>query len=637
MEEFNMFGLQWPKGTNGMSMLSYLLVRDSWHEDYPKNGVNAEREVTRLSFDECCNVDKEDDGDVNSLKGWDEVVELCESRGGVAPSRLWVLYVFAEAAIDEYDKLVVRSPWLDDMLEAILSNEFVSLAGCASSGKSYAVGFYAVMFFIASPTDTLMFVTSTSIKGAQLRVWKTISSIWNAIPFAGDYGELVHSKCMIRGFEKGKPADHLGIHIVAAGSGSEQAAEDRLIGSKADRLYLFADELPQLPKQVIIAASTNLVNGSEEQPFKMVAMGNPFLMTDAFGEMSKPVDGWDSVSEGVYEWKTDRGVVKRYDSERSPNFINGKETLRYGWLPKSKIIALAKKQYGEKSLPFYRQYKAFWFREASTETVYSEGDIVMGLGLETWDLERDGEIMKETKIAGADPSYTQGGDVFPFVYGRVIETNKGHTLVQVDGVINLDDMGTEENKDTPRTYRSVTQLQELCSKHNISPDNFGYDGTGAGVTFADVITSEWSGLPLNIQFGGNASALPAGINDSRPASEVYSNRVTELWVRGKGMFAEKMIRGLPQACLEQMVVRRWNTATRSGAKKIGVERKLDMKAREGRSPDEADAFFVMLEVAIQRGLIPQMANKRVIARTLPNWKKMAQFHNINEASDMWLE
>ena len=43
----------------------------------------------------------------------------------------------------------------------------------------------------------------------------------------------------------------MGLRLIAAGSGSSQDAYDKLIGMKADRLYLIADELPQLPRGVI--------------------------------------------------------------------------------------------------------------------------------------------------------------------------------------------------------------------------------------------------------------------------------------------------------------------------------------------------------------------------------------------------
>lgn len=527
---------------------------------------------------------------------------------------------------------VVRNPWLDRKLSAMIKYEFCSLAGCASSGKSYGAALYALVQFICDPHGSLVLITSTSIEGARIRVWKTVNDLWSRIPMKDGMGQMVHSKCRIRGFnEKGEPSDNLGLQIIAAGSGSSEDAYEKLVGLKASRLYLIADELPHMPIGVIQAARGNLVNGSEDQPFKMISMGNPSLLTDPFGIMSKPKDGWKSVHEGDMEWETERGVCIRFDAEQSPNIVNGDE--RYPWLPKRKMIDLAKKDYGERSLEFYRQYKAFWYRDAATETIYSESDIIDGEADRAYDKELDGDIVSSVMVGGADPAFTQGGDLFPLVAARVIESSNGKTYLEVTGIKKLEDALDDG---LPRSQSCVKQLEEMCSKDGISPTNFGYDATGAGIAFADIVAANWSSLPIPVQFGGAASDFAAGINDTRPAKEVYANRVSELWVRAKGMLREGMIRGLPPEIIGQMVKRRWNTKS-ARAKKIMVESKVDMKAREGESPDWADAFFVMLEVAVYNGLIVSSETVKVQKRASPMFKKNMEIHNIDKLSDNILE
>ena len=78
-----------------------------------------------------------------------------------------------------------------------------------------------------------------------------------------------------------------------------------------------------------------------------------------------------------------------------------------------------------------------------------------------------------------------------------------------------------EDENIPRSHAMVKQLEDICRKHNIAPSHFGYDGTGAGVTFADVVAREWSTLPIDVQFGGAPSNLNAGINDQRSSKDVY--------------------------------------------------------------------------------------------------------------------
>lgn len=524
----------------------------------------------------------------------------------------------------EGTNVLVREEWGDRMIQAQLDYDWVVLAGCASSSKSHSTALKAMVDFTCDPHGSLTIITSTSISGARKRVWKTIHLLWSFHPLKDEIGRMVSSQCQIKGINRaGDPSDDLGIAILAAGSGSADEAYEKLIGLKADRLRLVADELPQLTKMINDAARGNLENGSLLQPFQVVAMGNPNLITDAHGDLAKPKNGWDSVSEADMEWETERGICLRFDAEQSPNFKAGK-TL-YNWLPTEDAIYKAKKDFGEKSLMYYRQYKAFWFREAETETIYTEREISENFGDQPYNPERDGDIIRQTAISGADPAYTQGGDVFPVVRGRVIETTK-KTIIEVLGYEPLQEVA--ETGET-RTRSMIRQMKQICDKHMIHYENFGFDGTGAGIVLGDAIAADWSTLPLDVQFGGSPSEFNAGINDRRPSKEVYRNRVTELWVRSKGMFAEGMIRGVPEKISEQMVRRRWNTTTKSGAgKKLMVETKEIMKKREGYSPDWADAFFVMIEVAVARGLINVVKSERLEKRVSPNWEKVMMSHDI---------
>lgn len=490
-----------------------------------------------------------------------------------------------------------------------------------NSGKSFAAALYAVIMYACSPSNSLILITSTSIEGAKIRVWKTVNELWSKLPHHESLGTMVHSKARIRGFnESGEPSDHIGIQIIAAGSGSEEDAYSKLIGLKAGRLYLLADELPVLPRNVNRAAAGNLINGSIHQPFKMVAMGNPSLRLDAFGEMSEPKDGWDSISEADLQWTTHRGICVRFDAEQSPNILAGRDI--YPWLPKKADIDAAKRQFGENSLMFYRQYRAYFFSEADKETIYSEADIIQGRANKPFDSEVDGAVASEIHLGGGDPSFTQGGDLFPFIHGRVITTVDGKNILEVKNLRKIED-GVDDG--LSKSHSAVKQIAEMCREYNIAPSHYGYDATGAGIAFSDIVAEEWSSMAIAVQFGGKASTFNAGINDPRKAEDVYANRVTELWVRAKMMIKEGMIRGLPEEIVDQMIQRRWNP---SGSKKLMVESKVVMKSRVGYSPDWADAFFVLLEVAVVNGLLQFSKGKKLRRRASPRWSEMALHHDL---------
>jgi hypothetical protein len=82
------------------------------------------------------------------------------------------------------------------------------------------------------------------------------------------------------------------------------------------------------------------------------------------------------------------------------------------------------------------------------------------------------------------------------------------------------------------------------------------------------------------------------------------NRVTELWFGAKEFLQNGQLRGIGPDLAREMTSRNYDTR-KSGSMKVVVESKTDMKARIGRSPDVADAAFVMLDVVRERfGLRP---------------------------------
>ncbi|MBT8448989.1 MAG: hypothetical protein KJO69_04830, partial [Gammaproteobacteria bacterium] len=110
-------------------------------------------------------------------------------------------YNIVEMLVNRGEKVVERNRWLDEMVEGMISYDWCTLAGSGSSGKSFAAALVSVIDFICDPHESLCLITSTSIKGAQLRVWASVSRIWNRIPNRDDYGVMQMTDCRIRGFD----------------------------------------------------------------------------------------------------------------------------------------------------------------------------------------------------------------------------------------------------------------------------------------------------------------------------------------------------------------------------------------------------------------------------------------------------
>ena len=81
------------------------------------------------------------------------------------------------------------------------------------------------------------------------------------------------------------------------------------------------------------------------------------------------------------------------------------------------------------------------------------------------------------------------------------------------------------------------------------------------------------------------------------------------------------LRGIGPDLAREMTSRNYDTR-KSGSMKVVVESKTDMKARIGRSPDVADAAFVMLDVVRERfGMRPPQEGGNSGRRGPTKWKQ----------------
>tara|TARA_R100000152_G_scaffold20685_2_gene15260 strand:- start:576 stop:2255 length:1680 start_codon:yes stop_codon:yes gene_type:complete len=478
----------------------------------------------------------------------------------------------------------IWSPWAEDMIYEACENQYLSIAGCASSGKSDTMALWGIINYLADPYNTLVIATSTTLREARRRIWKSITELWSSVP--GLPGKLVPSLGQIKGLSKnGGVWESTGIVLVPAEKRKEKEAIGKLVGIKMKRLILLADELPELPESLIHAAYTNLATNPF---FQMIGLGNPNSHFDAFGVFSRPADGWQSVTEHDSEWETSRGKCIRFNAEENPNVLAGKQI--YPWMPSRETVEAAKRDYGEKSLLFYRMYKGFWCPDGVDSGVYSEADLVRGVASNPARFDS-----APTKVAAIDPSFTNGGDRSIVYFGSFGEEG-GVQVLQFDDYEVLSE--NVADKDTPRSVQIARKFRAACEKKGVLPENAACDATGAGGPFHDILSVEWSDRVLAVNFAGKASDRPVSATDRTPGCDRYANRMSEIWYQGQELLRSHQLRGISTDLAREMVGRRYET--RGTNVKIKVESKIDFKARVGRSPDIADAAFIVIDLCRSR-------------------------------------
>jgi hypothetical protein len=485
-------------------------------------------------------------------------------------------------------------PWAEKMLDAACEameqpKSFLAIAGAASTGKSDFGAVWAIINFLCLPSKTMVLVTSTSLKDSRKRIWGAIRDYWQAIPGRAP-GKLVDSVGLIRydmGTKDGTGSDRCGISLIAAEKSKDKEAYGKLIGFKAPRVLLIADELPELGESVVGAAYSNLAMNPW---FQMVGLGNPASYYDAFGVFAKPKAGWASINSESEEWETERGKCLRLDGEKSPNISAGRTI--YPWLITADFLEQQREALGENSNAYWRMIRGYWSPTGAADGIYSEADIIKFKSDQpaVW-------LRPPLKVAALDPAFTNGGDRTALYFGMFGDNGEGIKTLLFDRVEFLREDVT--NTATPRSFQIVQQFRDLCVDYGVVPENACFDASGAGKPFGDIVAREWSPRVMRINFGGQASELPASVSDPTPSSERYANRVTEIWFGAKELMRTGQIKGVTPTLARELCARTYST--KKGAQmRLMAEPKPDMKMRIGKSPDEADAALMLVALCRER-------------------------------------
>ncbi len=499
--------------------------------------------------------------------------------------------------------------WSEKMVRLCIEEKYAGIAGCGSSSKSASVGLWAIVEYMAAPSATSILITSTTLRDARKRVWKSITEYWNAIEPLGIPGKLVDSKGQIVGVDKsGKFNDGMGITIIPAGAEYEKHAVKKLVGQKAYYFRIIADELNELGEAVLTAG---FGNSNTNPDFKLIAMGNPALLLDPLGKFCEPIGGWDSVTEDDYEWRTKRGKVMRFDATKSPRLTDA-DGEKYFFMPSQESIDVAAEHFGINSRRFFQMFRGMWLKQQEENTIFSESEF---MAHETpdepvWDNEDDVKV-----VVAADISFTQGGDRSIVAVGKCGKI-KGKKVMWVERVESIsENTGENVSLDILNSFRAIAM------EAGARPAHCGYDSTGAGMAWGHWLQHEWSTDVKGINF---AEAPIERKHALEGGHEAYGNRVAQLWVQLKPLLRAASLLNVPREAISEFVTRRYDAA-RIGHKKIWVERKVEMKKRTGMSPDISDAIVILCEVAILNNLLDFEEVKGIEAKAFNSFSQSPFF------------
>ncbi len=504
-----------------------------------------------------------------------------------------------------------------EILNRHLQYRFTSAEGHASASKTRPLAGIGVFNFLASPSNTAVLLTSTTLKDSRHRIWGDVELLWQ---HAGEFlqawyhhngictyekwehalpGELVSSQGFIRYRQGSKHSDKFGLMLISGDRSKVQEGVGKIKGFKAARMFVLLDELADMPEAVVKAVESNIASNMQA---RVISSQNPVSHFDTGGKFSKPKAGWQSITVDDTFWETDNGCCIHFDGAKSPNVV-AKKTLWPGLLT-YEAYEDAKKRLGEDSPEFWQQYRGFRCPTGSADHIFCSADIIKYNGDKPAVWGSEGFTM----AAGYDPAWTHKGDrpiLFPIKVGKF---SNGYIGVEF---LEYIDLGKGHNMSDNLHEHVIRRLIEECRRLKIDLSNLGVDITGGGDGQASLLARDWGNSFVRVNFSHEASDIPVSSTDRRIGKQRFFNLRSEMWYVGRDLLRSDQIRGITPDLALELCQAMYEFRPKSGIK---VESKDDMKERMGRSPDIADAGLVALHVARKRLNLSSTERARVEAK-----------------------
>jgi hypothetical protein len=473
--------------------------------------------------------------------------------------------------------------WNELALWAWTNYDEIGVTGCAAAGKTFTFTLLSLVEYLAKPMGTRVALTSTTVPSLRGRIWAEMMKFTRpCVPLFGL--NVVDSQTKIQ-FTKGD--DRSAITALAVDSGAVEQAVGKLQGVHLPRMLIMVDEAAQT-NPAVFSARANLAVGTDFYHF--IAIANASSMFDPHGLFCEPKMGWGSIGDDDEHWETKTGVCVRFDGLKSPNIKAGR--LLYPYLFGQDNVDTIRKNFGEGSLEWNSYCRGMWSKSGARNTMVDSAMITEGLA-------RDKVIWKGgdlKTLAALDPAFTTEGDDCVLRFAKVGKAIDGDLTLCLTETIKLHLM---DDPNYPLFYQVADQTIELLKKHNVQPEDFALDATGAGAGIADIISQRWQSGFVRVSFGGAATDSPISVEDDRPAKQVYANRVTQLWGQVKVIIMSGRMRGLDDQTARELCARIYTLKN----ERTLLESKKDLKKRtKGSSPDRADALALLTELfVVQNG------------------------------------
>lgn len=490
------------------------------------------------------------------------------------------------------------------------------IIGAGSTGKTNVSGWEYLLEYYCNPNDTLVLISSTDLRGLELRVWGEIKKLHEKAleRFPWLPGYLIDSKrCITTDRLEDDDLDNSirtrdlrkGVIGIPTVQGSKNVGLGKWIGIKQKHLRLIADDCPAM-SNTFLSAFANLNNNED---FQALVLGNPDDTLDPLGIAAEPKEGWTNhlEPEKTTTWDTKffNGRCVNLVGTDSPNFdYPADQPARFPYLVSRKKIEETITAFQKDSLEYFQQCLgvmkvAGLAKRVITRDLCAEFN---ASGTCIWSGE-SGLL----KIAALDASY--GGDRMPLghvEFGRCVD---GKTRIRIYPP-HLVALKVKTSVPMDAETQIAISVKQYCEANGIPAENFFHDSTGRG-SLGTALARVWSASCNPVEFGGTPTKRPVsndifiydkekvGVKRLMRCDEAYTNFVTELWYSIRLSIEADQIRGLPEDVMNELCMRRFEVKN----EKKKLETKEKFKEQYGFSPDLGDWLAIAVEGARRKGFL----------------------------------
>ncbi len=532
--------------------------------------------------------------------------------------------------------------WSDLMLREILNNRLTAITGARDSGKTHvALSRYGLTDYFCFPNETLILISSTDIRGLQMRVFGDIKDLHKKAlerhPWLpghvlesryGIFTDELNEQCTTRDMRRGI----ISIPCLDR-KGAWTGGLEKFVGIKQKRRRLLGDEV-----QFMHAEYLKVLSNLDEGDFKGVFVGNTLANKKALDNIAEPVEGWEQrkppTKTDVFKNKFD-GVTIQLVGTDSPNFDYPEtEPTHFKYMVNRQSEKRVGDRWGRNSSEYHSQISGLRKTGMFDNRVLTEDMCKRGRAFEqaVW----NGDTT--TKVYACDMAF--GGDRAIAGYCEFGSAVGGEKIFRVNPPSEI-----QLSVDLDAEDQISMFIKKECDALDI-PGSHVYFDAGMRATAATSLSKLFSPDVNAVNFGGTPTKRPVSAdeyvfdritgNKTLKRCDLHYDRfVSELWFSVRYMVLSKQMRELPQDVASEFYEREW---TKEKGDKYCIETKEEMKDRVGFSPDLADWLAIAVEGARRLGFtiesIPDAdgqskPNDDYLERELANYRNTVKKRSLN--------